>query len=420
MRYNRQAVTHSATKSGNPRPNLLWIWRDQPTRFGTGSQQRAAHVLDALADSFNVHLVLIYAGALTGEPDAPLLARCSSITRLHIIESADECPPLSSIPHSSIYATRQQAPARIAKLHGEKAIDATFLFAFDTAVFVRSILDQLQPAYLDLDEMLSKRQQRFLDTPDLHPNKIAELQRGLHLFRMMERQLLPQFREVYVASTREKENVGAIIPPECVAVLPNATRHTTTLPPASEHTPRTLMFVGKMDYFPNLDGAKFLLDNVWPHIRAIHGDSVRLHLVGSHPPTSFHPEYVPGIIFDRNRADIVPVYQDASICLVPIRSGGGTRVKILEAFALGRPVVSTTIGAEGLAVAHNRHLLIADEPEAFARACTTLLRDRSVATRLCAEASSWVQVHHSAHAVREALSATALVRHIPQECRSIE
>ncbi len=405
-------MTHTPTESLNSRPNLLWIWRDQPTHFGTGSQQRAAHILDALADSFNIHLVFIYAGALSGQPDEPLLDRCASITRLHIIEAPDERPPFTSIPPASHYATRQEAPSYIAKLHAEKSIDATFLFAFDTAVFVRSILDQIQPAYLDLDEMLSKRQQRFLDTPGLQPEKIEELRRGLHLFRMLERQLLPQFQEVYVASTREKENLSALIAPERIIVIPNATHYSAPLPPPPERTPRTLMFVGKMDYFPNLDGVKFLVEKIWPRIRALHGDSVRLHLVGSHPPSSFQPERIPGIIFDRNRADIVPVYKDASICLVPIRSGGGTRVKILEAFALGRPVVSTTIGAEGLAVEHNRHLLIADEPDAFARACITLLNDREMAERLCTEASSWVQKHHSAHAVRDAVSKTALVRRI--------
>ncbi len=403
-------MTHAHTESANSRPNLLWIWRDQPTRFGTGSQQRAAHILDALADSFNIHLVFIYAGALSGQPDEPLLDRCASITRLHIIETQEEHPPLESIPPASFYVTRQEAPASIAKLHAEKSIDATFLFAFDTAVFVRSILDQIQPAYLDLDEMLSKRQQRFLDTPGLQPEKIEELRRGLHLFRMMERQLLPQFQEVYVASAREKENLSALLAPERVVVIPNATHYSAPLPPAPQRTPRTLMFVGKMDYFPNLDGVKFLVEKIWPHIHALHGDSVQLHLVGSHPPSSFQPENIPGIIFDRNRADIVPVYKDASVCLVPIRSGGGTRVKILEAFALGRPVVSTTIGAEGLAVEHNRHLLIADEPDAFVRACTTLLNDKATVERLCTEAGSWVQKYHSARAVRDAVSNTTLVR----------
>lgn len=404
-------MTYTTTESTNSRPNLLWIWRDQPTRFGTGSQQRAAHIINALADFFTIHLVFIYAGALTGQSDEQLLARCASITRLHILEASDEHPPLTDVPPSSIFATRKEAPACIAKLHAEKTIDATFLFAFDTAVFVRSILDQLQPLYLDLDEMLSKRQQRFIDTPGLHPKKIEELRRGLHLFRILERQLLPQFQEIYVSSSSEKENIRALTKLERVVVIPNATHHSAPLPPVSEHLPRTLMFVGKMDYFPNLDGVKFLVDEIWPRIRARHGDSVQLHLVGSNPPHSFHPENTTGIIFDRNRADIIPVYQDASICLVPIRSGGGTRVKILEAFALGRPVVSTTIGAEGLGVEHNRHLLIADKPDAFARACTMLLNNRTMADRLSIEAHTWVREHHSDRTVRDAVSTTSLARH---------
>lgn len=399
-------MNHSAVKFDDHRPNLLWIWRDQPTRLGTGSQQRAAHILDALADIFTLHLVLIYADSLSGQPDTHLLARCASVTHLHIIEKEDERPLPSSTAPSSIYATIKEAPFRIAELHKEKNIDSTFLFAFDTAVFVRLVLDQLKPVYLDLDEMLSKRQQRFLETPGLHREKIEELQRGLHLFRMLERKLLPQFEEVYVSSLREEENIRTLS--KLVLAIPNATHQSKVLPPAPQKLPRSLMFVGKMDYFPNLDGARFLVNEIWPHIRATHGDDIQLHLVGANPPSSFHPEDAPGIIFDRNRADIIPVYEKASICLVPIRSGGGTRVKILEAFALGRPVVSTTIGAEGLGVEHDRHLLIADEPKAFAKACIALLEDSALADRLCAEASNWVQEHHSARAVRDAIQKTAL------------
>ncbi len=401
---------YATSKSADSRPNLLWIWRDQPTRLGTGSQQRAAHILDALADSFNIHVVIIYADALSGQPDAPLLARFASITYLHMSDTLDERRASAGASPSSVYATTQEAPELIAKLHAEKAIDATLLFAFDTAVFVRLILDRLQPVYLDLDEMLSKRQLRFLKTPGLPPEKVEELQRGLHLFRMMERVLLPQFQEIYVASTREKENISALTEPERVVAIPNATHQASRLPPPPDSLPRTLMFVGKMDYFPNLDGAKFLVDKIWPRIQALHEGALQLHLVGANPPSSFRPDGTPGIIFDRNRADLMPVYQNASICLVPIRSGGGTRVKILEAFGLGRPVVSTAIGAEGLGVEHNRHLLIADEPEAFAEACVNLLNDPGLAERLCAEAASWVRKHHSSQAVRDAVSATNLVR----------
>jgi glycosyltransferase involved in cell wall biosynthesis len=170
------------------------------------------------------------------------------------------------------------------------------------------------------------------------------------------------------------------------------------------------MFVGRMDYFPNHDAARYFLGEVWPLLRGCYGDDVRFHLVGAGAPPSFHPEEIEGVVFDRSRADIVPVYREASVAVVPIRSGGGTRVKILEAFALGRPVVSTTMGAEGLDVEHGRHLLIADTAEAFADACAALLDDQEKVAAFVAVAADWVRRHHSTTAVRTAVASSVIVR----------
>ncbi|MCW5713758.1 MAG: glycosyltransferase [Bauldia sp.] len=89
---------------------------------------------------------------------------------------------------------------------------------------------------------------------------------------------------------------------------------------------------------------------------------------------------------------------------------GGTRVKILEAFGLGRPVVATTMGAEGLDVEPGRHLLIADTPEAFAAACAELLDDPQKALQVATAASAWVQEQHSTAAIRTAVADSVVVR----------
>lgn len=196
-------------------------------------------------------------------------------------------------------------------------------------------------------------------------------------------------------------------------MVPNATHRDAVLPPPPP-APRAILFVGRMDYFPNVDAASHFLSEVWPRLRARYADELSLHLVGFGAPPSFEPEKVAGVVFDRNRSDMLPAYRGATIAVVPIRSGGGTRVKILEAFALGRPVVSTTMGAEGLDVEHGRHLLIADSPEAFAAACADLLDDPRKAARLTAEAAAWVQKHHSASAVRAAVAGSVLVRAVRQ------
>jgi len=88
--------------------------------------------------------------------------------------------------------------------------------------------------------------------------------------------------------------------------------------------------------------------------------------------------------------DVAPYYRRSTVCVVPVRTGGGTRLKILEAMALGRPVVSTTIGCEGLDVADGEHLLIADSPEQFAEKTVRLLTDRALCRHITTAARQLV------------------------------
>jgi glycosyltransferase involved in cell wall biosynthesis len=91
---------------------------------------------------------------------------------------------------------------------------------------------------------------------------------------------------------------------------------------------------------------------------------------------------------------VLPYYRRSSLCVVPLRAGGGTRLKILEAMALGRPVISTTIGCEGLDVVDDEHLLIADDPEQFARKIGCVLRDEVLYQRLTRQARQLVVTHY--------------------------
>lgn len=138
----------------------------------------------------------------------------------------------------------------------------------------------------------------------------------------------------------------------------------------------TLAFIGSLDWRPNQDGVRWLLGSIWPAIGS-EVPEARLSLVGRRPPQWMsrlcdHS----GVSLYADVPDIRPHLADAAIIVVPLRIGGGSRLKILEAMAAGRCVVSTTIGAEGLDVRDGEHLVIADEPAAFAREVVSLLRDR--------------------------------------------
>ena len=129
--------------------------------------------------------------------------------------------------------------------------------------------------------------------------------------------------------------------------------------------------------------------------------------MGARPPRTLQvvAEHYEGVKLHGYVADTVPFWTHASALAVPLLSGGGVRVKILEAMAIGVPVISTTIGCEGLDVRNDEHLLIADTPEAFARACAKVLQDKELALRLTRSARQLIFDRYDAKVALRTLDA---------------
>jgi glycosyltransferase involved in cell wall biosynthesis len=145
--------------------------------------------------------------------------------------------------------------------------------------------------------------------------------------------------------------------------------------------PPTILFQGSLHYGPNIDGVAWLIDEVAPRLWA-QLPKVQIRLVGTTSPTVEARNRPPLVVVAGRVPEIEPELARADIAVVPLRIGSGTRLKILESFAHRIPVVSTTIGADGLDVENGVHLLLADRPEDFADACRRLIQDRSLARRL--------------------------------------
>jgi sugar transferase (PEP-CTERM/EpsH1 system associated) len=163
-----------------------------------------------------------------------------------------------------------------------------------------------------------------------------------------------------------------------------------------------LVFVGSMDYMPCVDAALFFCHEVLPRIQSSVGE-VELWIVGRNPVPEVRKLEGDGIHVTGQVDDVVPYYSQSAACVVPLRAGGGTRLKILEAMALGRPVVSTSIGCEGLDVVDGQHLLIADSPEEFAQKTVRLLTDRRLYHHLLTEARQLVVARYDWDAIAEKL-----------------
>ncbi len=212
-----------------------------------------------------------------------------------------------------------------------------------------------------------------------------------------EGEALPRFTSVVAVSERDAafltERYGVVAP----AVIPTGVDldyfEWRTPPPVGAGMPPTVVFTGSMDWDANIDGVRHFLDHAWP---LIHGrvPSARFIVVGRNPPASLveRGRAVPGVTFTGLVDDVRPYVYGAHVFVIPLRVGGGTRIKAFEAMAMGCPVVSTTVGIEGLSVQAGDHYLLRDEPADQADAIVTLLGDASqcqaisVRARQCVEA----------------------------------
>lgn len=157
--------------------------------------------------------------------------------------------------------------------------------------------------------------------------------------------------------------------------------------------PPTLLFTGSMNYAPNVEGICWFVAEAWPAIRSRRPD-VQLRIVGREPTDAVRRlAEAPGVEVTGAVPDVAPHFSDAHVVVVPLRSGGGTRLKILEAASTGRAIVSTHRGAEGLSVVDDRELVLADQASELASAVLELLGDPARRARLGAAARTLAERH---------------------------
>ena len=179
------------------------------------------------------------------------------------------------------------------------------------------------------------------------------------------------------------DEAGVALPP--TTIIPIAVDARGAPPVARAEAPLTILSMATMFWPPNIDGVLWFAREVYPLVRRA-VPAARFAVVGARPPASVRrlAQDDPSIAVTGYVEDPRPFLEQAAALIVPVRAGGGMRVKILEALARGLPVVSTTIGYEGIALSPGEHLLVGDTPEAFAQALIRLLRDPAIGGRLAA------------------------------------
>lgn len=170
-------------------------------------------------------------------------------------------------------------------------------------------------------------------------------------------------------------------------------------PPQADPPKTDLVFLGSMDWMPNIDGMLWFAQDIWPLIRA-QRPTTTLTIVGRKPSPKIQAlAQLPGISVTGTVPDVRPYLHGAKTSIVPLRIGGGTRLKIYESMAAQVPVISTAIGAEGLDWTDGKNILIADSPAAFAQSCLELLAQPQRARQLADSAFALVDQHYSWQAI---------------------
>jgi glycosyltransferase involved in cell wall biosynthesis len=392
---------------------ILFITETVPYPLDSGGRIKTFHTLQMLAGAHDVRLHAFIRDAAQRAHQAPLEA-LGVPTRLHLVPR--------SIGREAWFALRSLAGAPYSV--GRH---------FDGAVFraIAAEADTWRPDVVYCDHLSMAEYARRLDAPlvyDAHnveyailqrfagtrPNPVTRLAAALEWRRVRayEAGLCRDSRLVFVVSDVDRAALAALAdtPVEFVEV-PIAVDAAGTAPVGTLTGEPRLLFLGGLHWPPNADALATFVRDIWPLVRAERPDATLTSVGRDDHPAAAECRAAPGVHLTGWVASIDPFVQASRVLVVPMRAGSGMRVKILEAMARGMPIVSTSVGCEGIGVTHGRHLLVADTPHQFAAAVLQVLKDDELAARLAREARALVMAQYDVAAVRtKVLSAFARIQ----------
>lgn len=369
------------------RPKLLFLCQTLPYPPDGGVSIRSYNILRLLAQTYDIHALFFYRRASQRDIAA-------SVTALHTLAKSTVTPidSESSRPRLVWDHLRSMATGRV----------YTY-FVYESRAYASALRQLLATQRFDLVHVDSLDLSRYLDElGDLpvvcvHHNVESELLRRrarlegrtpfgayLHLQGALmareERRWCAKVDLNVTVSAADARVLAAQNPSAAVTVVPNGVDIEAFVP--ADVPQEGCVFVGGMTWFPNKDALEWFAADVLPELRAIRGAAPTVTWVGRATADAQERYRAQGVSLTGYVDDIRPYVQRAACYLVPIRVGGGTRLKILDAWALGKAVVSTSVGCEGLDARDGDNILIRDDARSFAAAVQTVLEDERLRERL--------------------------------------
>lgn len=398
-------------------PRILFIAPTCPSPAGNGLAMRAHLFLTAYAQVADIDLAVVpMAGPSRIDPGTAALCRRSTIIEIDGVNSHFALVQAVADPQARLAAFARYGSPALAAFLTPGVVGRLAAFAKDETYALvhvsRTYMADLAAPWrdvtgtrtvIDCDEADSEVLAGIarLERQAGHPEAAAWTQIDGEHFHRHARRVLPGCDLCFAASLSEASTLATMRPGRDVHVLPNPAPagRTTRVPPARrEHV---ILLVGTMNYVPNVDGAVWFARRILPWIQRREDRGVRLVIAGHRPGARVRRlGALRGVTVAGSVRDLRSLYGMADIVVAPLRAGGGTRIKILEAARMGRACVSTRIGASGLDVRHGRDILLADDRVGFGRACLTLLRHPRLAKRLASNAARTLLPTHDAPRLR--------------------
>jgi glycosyltransferase involved in cell wall biosynthesis len=360
--------------SSSAKARVLFLAPEAPYPVRGGGPLRSASLLEYLACRFSVHAIVF---RQPGDPNPAHAIPAGRIEKLDVVELPYHSKhPLARAFRNSRRLIRNIPPLmdrfagfeeRIAALAG----GYEFRFAVIEHFWCASYVDQLRPScqrvILDLHNIESAWYESLAGSEGAA--RAWVLRRFAAESAVLERRWLPKFDSLLVTSNQDARLMRGMVQSAVPTIYPNALPE---IAPPTRQEGYEIAFSGNLEYQPNISAIRFFREKIWPVLRC--RPDLTWKIIGK------NPEAIRGIIGGDPRIVVtgfvenaVRTLASARVAVVPLLAGSGTRVKILEAWAAGTPVVSTTIGAQGLESRDQEHLLIADSPDRFAAAVSRLL-----------------------------------------------
>ncbi|MCL6519571.1 MAG: glycosyltransferase family 4 protein [Armatimonadetes bacterium] len=360
---------------------ILYVVTQRPWPLTVGSRIRSYHVIKGLARNHDVTIALVTDNPAEGEePESDQWPKC----RLRMLNRKATTFSRSLLSRLWTRYRMVMHPAHkdvfresMLNLIDEVRPDVTWYYQA-TPLWMAGCVDDI-PCVYDMDDFESRKYSQLARHSQLLMRFVITL--DTIPFARDEWAMLRRANVVLVSNPNDLSVLDGKVK-SSVIVLPNGFDFKS--PNIRYRQEKRILFFGCMTYGPCADGIAWFCDSVWPKIIKMDADT-RLDIVGSYPAELARLSKVQGVTMHGFVENLEPFIQKSAFLVVPLRIAGGTRIKILEAWAKGLPVVSTSIGCEGLGAKDGVHLLIGDTPEVLAEKCVELLRSPELGQKLAQE-----------------------------------